>query len=179
MQQLFKNSVSVFAALLLVLLAPVWAEASSSSTSSASSQTDSATAASSSPAAVVVVNQSDNTPPEVKRVQKKTGVVPASGKVAVTPGSTQVHPQSVGKAGISRNTVYPGSLRDNVERIAAGYGWSEVVWSAPYDFNWVGQTNIHANSLSGMLAQLLKDYPLQAVFYRGNHVLLITPRTLK
>lgn len=75
--------------------------------------------------------------------------------------------------------VYPGSLRENIERIAAHYGWHNVIWDAPQDFTWVGYAQIQGDTLAAVLRQLLDDYPLQAIFYQGNHVLYIHPRTLK
>ena len=75
--------------------------------------------------------------------------------------------------------VYPGSLKENIERIAAHYGWHQVIWDAPQDYKWVGHAQIQGENLSGILRQLLNDYPLQAVFYQGNHVLYIHPRTLR
>lgn len=75
--------------------------------------------------------------------------------------------------------VYPGSLKENIERIAAHYGWHQVVWDVPQDFKWVGYAQIHGDNLAAVLRQLLDDYPLQAIFYQGNHVLYIHPRTLK
>ncbi len=75
-------------------------------------------------------------------------------------------------------TVYSGSLKENIERIATHYGWPQIVWDAP-DYNWIGQTRIEGPNLFSILRQLLTSYPLQAIFYQGNHVLLIHPRTLK
>lgn len=75
--------------------------------------------------------------------------------------------------------VYPGSLKENIERISAHYGWHHVVWDAPEDYHWVGYAQIQGENLSTILRQLLNDYPLQAVFFQGNHVLYIHPRTLK
>ena len=75
--------------------------------------------------------------------------------------------------------VYPGSLKENIERIAAHYGWHQVVWDAPQDFMWVGYAQIQGDNLASVLHQLLTDYPLQAIFYQGNHVVYIHPRTLK
>lgn len=76
-------------------------------------------------------------------------------------------------------TVYPGSLKKNIERIAAQFGWTQVVWNVPNDYQWVGQTNIRADKLPGLFTKLLKNYPVQAVFYKGNHILAISPRTLR
>lgn len=75
--------------------------------------------------------------------------------------------------------VYPGSLKENIERISAHYGWHHVVWDAPEDYHWEGYAQIQGENLSIILRQLLNDYPLQAVFFQGNHVLYIHPRTLK
>lgn len=76
-----------------------------------------------------------------------------------------------------RVTIKPGSLHDNIVRIAKQNNWDQIVWKAP-DYNWAGKTTITAPRLQDIMKQLLNDYPLQAVFYEGNHVLLITPRTL-
>ncbi len=80
---------------------------------------------------------------------------------------------------LSQCVVYPGSLKSNIQRIASQYGWSRVVWTLPQDYRWVGKTRISGHSLSSILGKLLKDYPLQAQLYQGNHVLVITPRTLQ
>lgn len=75
--------------------------------------------------------------------------------------------------------VYPGSLRWNVERIAHRFGWGRVVWNLSDDYRWVGKTRISAHGVTGIFEKLLKSYPVQADFYQGNHVLVITPRTLQ
>ncbi|MCH9743799.1 MAG: toxin co-regulated pilus biosynthesis Q family protein [Gammaproteobacteria bacterium] len=74
--------------------------------------------------------------------------------------------------------IYPGSLKNNITRIASGFGWDQVVWKLPSDYQWVGKTRIVAHNMQGIFQKLLSDYPVQAVFYRGNHILLIRPRTL-
>lgn len=71
----------------------------------------------------------------------------------------------------------PGSLRDNIQRIAKDYGWKQVVWALPEDYQWVGYARWRSDSIQHTLRQVLKDYPLQAVLYRGNHILVIRPRT--
>ena len=76
-------------------------------------------------------------------------------------------------------TIYPGSLKSNIERAAHELGWSQVVWNLPNDYRWTGVTVVRAGNLQDLLNQLLRDYPMQAVFYLGNHVLVIQPRTLK
>jgi len=72
--------------------------------------------------------------------------------------------------------IYPGSLKKNVTRLANEFGWKHVVWNAKYDYQWIGTTRITANSLNEILNRILKRYPLQAVFYQGNHILAIEPR---
>ncbi|QLH41678.1 MAG: hypothetical protein HWD59_02380 [Coxiellaceae bacterium] len=75
-------------------------------------------------------------------------------------------------------TVYPGSVKANVIRIARAHGWNTVVWNATSDYRWYGTTRITANNLSSLFSKMLYDYPLQAIFYHGNHVLVIGPRNL-
>ncbi len=75
--------------------------------------------------------------------------------------------------------IYPGSLKENIERICAHYGWRQVVWDVPQDYRWVGKAQISGENLIAVLRKLLNDYPLQAVFYEGNHVIYIHPRTLR
>lgn len=133
----------------------------------------SATTASVAPAAIVAVQ----TPP-------KAGVIdmPAVQAVPVKEVSPEVnYPKNViaRQKPLSSIEVIPGSLKDNVERIAAHYGWRQVVWDAPQDYKWVGRAKIQGENLQSILGQLLADYPLQAIFYQGNHVLYIHPRTLK
>lgn len=75
--------------------------------------------------------------------------------------------------------VHAGSLKTNIQRLAKQMGWPQVVWNVPNDYVWVGTTRIKAHSISGVLYRLLANYPLQAVFYAGNHILVIRPRTLQ
>lgn len=78
--------------------------------------------------------------------------------------------------------MYPGSLKDNIERIAASHCWYVVKWKADSDFEWAGSqhgTVIRASTLQDALRKVLHKYPLQAQFYMGNRVLAIEPRTLK
>lgn len=74
--------------------------------------------------------------------------------------------------------LHPGSLRYNLQRIAANHGWPQVVWMPPEDYRWVGETQIAAPNLREALAIVLKAYPLQAIFYSGNHILAIQARTI-
>ncbi len=105
-------------------------------------------------------------------------VVPPPPKAGVIDMPDQ-HVQHVSVKKFSTIDVYSGSLKENIERIAKHYGWRQVVWDAPEDYRWVGKARIHGENLQDILRQLLTDYPLQAVFYKGNHVLYIHTRTLK
>lgn len=75
--------------------------------------------------------------------------------------------------------LYTGSLQENIERIAKQHGWYNVVWDIPNDYQWVGNTRLMADNLQDAFTKVLQGYPVQAVFYQGNHVLLIRPRTLR
>lgn len=72
--------------------------------------------------------------------------------------------------------IYPGSLKTNVTHLANEFGWRQVIWNAKFDYQWTGTTRITANNLNEILTKILKRYPLQAVFYQGNHILAIEPR---
>ena len=76
-------------------------------------------------------------------------------------------------------TLNQGSLKQNVERIARANGWSNLVWKPRHDYKWTGTTKITAYSLQGIYKKMLQHYPVQAVFYEGNHVLVIVPRDLQ
>jgi hypothetical protein len=75
-------------------------------------------------------------------------------------------------------TFYPGSLKENIQRIAKECGWNVVVWKTPYDYNWVGTTHFVDSYLPDILHKVLNGFPLQAVFYEGNHILVIVPRNI-
>ncbi len=75
--------------------------------------------------------------------------------------------------------VYPGSLKLNVIRLARAYGWKHIIWLSEDDYHWIGKVRVAANNLPDILNKILVDYPLQANFYEGNHVLVITPRTIQ
>ena len=74
--------------------------------------------------------------------------------------------------------MVPGSLKQNVVRIGHQYGWQTVVWNVADDYVWVGYATIRGNSLADIMQRILVDYPVQAQFYQGNHVLAIVPRNL-
>jgi hypothetical protein len=73
----------------------------------------------------------------------------------------------------------PGSLKANIERVAKENGWHTVVWNARDDFNWVAYAKIRKQNLVAIMESILDGYPLQAVFYQGNRVLVIEARTMR
>ena len=75
--------------------------------------------------------------------------------------------------------IYPGSLKGNIQRLADQYGWPQVIWNVPNDYHWIGYVRVAGNNLPDILRNILANYPLQANFYQGNHVLVIQPRTLQ
>lgn len=84
-----------------------------------------------------------------------------------------------------RNTVFeqviftPGSLKTNIERVAHKFHWNKVIWRSPNDYRWAAYTKIRGDNLKDILRIVLVNYPLQAMFFEGNHVLVIQPRTLR
>jgi hypothetical protein len=74
-------------------------------------------------------------------------------------------------------TAYPGSLRNNIAHIAGRCGW-QTVWNPPYDYRWYGKTRISGMDLNDVFRKMLVNYPVQAIFYRGNRILAIEPRNL-
>ena len=75
--------------------------------------------------------------------------------------------------------LYPGSLKANIIRLARDTGWKHIIWQSDDDFHWIGKVRVAAKNLPDILNNILKDYPLQANFYTGNHVLVIIPRTIQ
>lgn len=134
--------------------------------------------------AFTVFGNSEKIPLEVLRHRAKTQsaapahpIAPDIHIVFPKPQSTKklIKPRQLAK----RNVIYNGSLEENIKRISRAYGWSKVIWDVENDYQWVGTTRIRSTNLPNLLRQILQNYPLQAVFYRGNHVLVIQPRTLK
>ena len=80
---------------------------------------------------------------------------------------------------IKTAAIHSGSLKANILRIAKENGWEQVLWHVPSDYQWVGETKISAPTIEKIFKKLLADYPVQAIFYKGNHILLIQPRTLR
>lgn len=75
-----------------------------------------------------------------------------------------------------RYEVRTGSLKANVEHLVAQSGWGRVVWNVPNDYHWIGDITITAPSIQDALNQYLDPYPVEAVFYKTNHVVDIVPR---
>lgn len=78
--------------------------------------------------------------------------------------------------GVKTYTIHDGSLKRNIERIVRLAKWGKVVWALPYDYRWVGKSEITGDSTQDVLQKLLAGYPLQAVFYEQNHIVQIKPR---
>jgi hypothetical protein len=75
--------------------------------------------------------------------------------------------------------LVPGSLKANIIRISHQYGWHKVIWDSQYDYSWESYTKIRRNRLQDILSMILANYPLQAIFYTGNNIVVIKPRTLR
>jgi len=70
-----------------------------------------------------------------------------------------------------------GSLEANVRQIIRRFPeWKYVVWDAPNDYHWTGAITLTGTSAQNLLAQILKDYPVQAIFWHGNSVVQIKAR---
>jgi len=78
-----------------------------------------------------------------------------------------------------RVVMQKGSLKGNIQKIANRYGWKNVVWKSSEDYYWRGITTVTGADITEVMQKILDGYPLQAIFYSGNHVLVILPRTLK
>ncbi len=124
-------------------------------------------------------------PLEVQRVRKIPQPHITQPKPSVAPenrnnsGSVELHHLHTPPKKYLAFTFETGSLKENIERIAKAYGWLTVVWKPDNDYQWVGTAHFSGNDLAFILNDVLQNYPLQAVFYRSNHVLLITPRNIK
>ncbi len=93
--------------------------------------------------------------------------------------STSLHHASMQSQHKHVSTMfYSGSLRSNLKRLAADYGWHDMVWLPTHDYQWHGTVKVTGRSFDDVLTNVLKDYPLQAQFYDGNHILVVAERTL-
>ena len=72
--------------------------------------------------------------------------------------------------------VTTGSLKANVEHMVAQSKWGRVVWNIPNDYRWIGNITITATSIQDALSQYLDPYPVEAIFYKKNHIVSIEPR---
>jgi|GEM_PF-6349665 hypothetical protein len=72
--------------------------------------------------------------------------------------------------------LHSGSLRENVIHIVEKSGWGHVVWTLPFDYKWIGDIALKGPDVQSVLAQLLKPYPVQAVFYDKNRVVAVVDR---
>jgi hypothetical protein len=72
--------------------------------------------------------------------------------------------------------LHSGSLRENVIHIVEKSRWGHVVWTLPFDYKWIGDITLKGPDVQDILAQLLRPYPVQAVFYDKNHVVAIVAR---
>ena len=79
-------------------------------------------------------------------------------------------------APVRSTTLVPGALRAQLTDIAQQWGWQQVVWRVPHDYQWYGHVQFKAKTLFALYSKLLAPYPIQAVFYQGNHVLVFVPR---
>lgn len=81
-------------------------------------------------------------------------------------------------APVRSTTLQPGPLRAQLTEIAQQWGWQQVVWQLPHDYQWYGHVQFKAGTLPILFSKLLAPYPIQAVFYQGNHVLVFVPRRI-
>ncbi|OGT52716.1 MAG: hypothetical protein A3F17_03385 [Gammaproteobacteria bacterium RIFCSPHIGHO2_12_FULL_41_15] len=131
--------------------------------------------------ATAIANGTDeDIPLEVLRTQK---YAPFSSKPIIrkstSPAYTQVeHSQSSATIPKVKYGFTSGSLKDNITHLAKQFGWRTVVWQPVYDYQWVGTARFTERNIKHILAHVLQNFPLQAVFYEGNHVLVIAPRNL-
>lgn len=77
---------------------------------------------------------------------------------------------------ISHKYVITMSLKNVISHLTSNCGWKTLIWDFDFDYHLAGDVTIRANNIADALAQLLANYPLQAVFYDGNKVVKIQPR---
>lgn len=130
-------------------------------------QSVSATAKTTTPTATKPATTTSSTTANQKTTTDKSTAIAV--KAAPKPAPKPVVPMMI-------YTVKPGSLKKNVETIVGQSHWGSVVWNLPFDYNWVGTTTLRAPDVQGILAQLLKPYPVEAVFYEQNHVVSVVAR---
>jgi len=124
----------------------------------------------------VAFGDSDQVPLEVLRVQKYRNPIINKDQLPIQIQQSYSPTESIPYR--NAYTFYPGSLKENITHLAKQSGWPVVVWQPTFDYKWVGETRFPAENLKEILNDVLRDYPLQAVFYEGNHVLVISPRNV-
>ena len=74
--------------------------------------------------------------------------------------------------------IQSGSLKRTTANLAKKFGW-KLRWKVPNDYDWTGTVTLKGNNLPDILRQLIgNNFPVQANFYQGNKILVITPRAL-
>ena len=73
--------------------------------------------------------------------------------------------------------IQSGSLNKALKTLSIQFGWT-LKWQVPSDYAWTGKVTIKGHNLPEILQTLLKDFPVQANFYQGNRVLVVSPRAL-
>ena len=92
-------------------------------------------------------------------------------KISPSPRKLILNPCS-----LSHKYVTTLSLKNVISDLTSHCGWKTLVWDLDFDYHLAGDVTIRANNIADALAQLLANYPLQAVFYDGNKVVKIQPR---
>ena len=74
--------------------------------------------------------------------------------------------------------IYPGTLKTNLERIMA-HSTYKMLWNSKYDYRVVSQAAITGTNFDDALNNLLRNYPVKAVFYEQNNIMTIVPRKIQ
>jgi hypothetical protein len=72
--------------------------------------------------------------------------------------------------------MHTGPLRPQLQAMAKRWGWNHMVWNVQNDYQWYGEVVLRNRYIVPIMAEVLRRYPIQAVFYGGNHVLVMVPR---
>ena len=94
-------------------------------------------------------------------------------KATIAPHASQT--PSTRHVSITLNT---GSLKSILTTVAKHYGWNIVVWQLPNDYQWIGHVTVQADNVPDLMRKILADFPVQAVFYQGNHVVVFKARSI-
>ena len=105
--------------------------------------------------------------PGIRKI--KPIVPPTAYATAALPNQYNVLGQPAARYAISIS----GSLKQNMERIAAQYHW-QLIWKPNVDYNFDGR--VTGSSLPNVIEKLLKPFPLKADMYIGNRKLVISSR---